>query len=91
MRSSGNGNPRVCAEILLKCVRGEVPYERVKGISPRIVDAPYAEARQTFAQDASLLIEIYEPRARLNYIDLIPVDAAQGGFNIAMELTEREG
>lgn len=91
MRSSGNGNPRVCVENLLKCVRGEVPYERVKGISPRIIDAPYPEARQLFTQDASLLIEIYEPRATLDYIDLLPADASQGGFTIAMALTEREG
>ncbi len=90
MRASGNGKPRVCAENLLKCVRGEVPYERIKGIAPRIVDAPYTEARQAFVQDSSLLIEIYEPRARLDYIDLIPADGAQGGFNIAMEITEKE-
>lgn len=91
MKSSGNGNPRVCAENLLKCVRGEAPYERVKGISSRIVDAPYSKARQLFTQDASLLIEIYEPRATLDYIDLLPADGAQGGFTIAMALTEREG
>ena len=91
MRSSGNGNPRVCAENILKCVRGEVPYERVKGIAPDIVHAPYIDASTSFTQEASLLIEIYEPRATLNSVDIKPVDIANGGFSISMELTEKDG
>ena len=90
MKSSGNGNPRICAENILKCVRGEVPYGRVKGISPDIVHAPYTEARQRFVQDASLLVEIYEPRVRLESIDLQPADGANGDFSISMELTEKD-
>ena len=91
MRSSGNGNPRVCAENILRCVRGEIPYERVKGIAPSIVHAPYSEARQKFKQDASLLIEIYEPRVRLDFVDLKPTDGANGDFSISLELTEKDG
>ena len=44
MRASGNGAPQLCANNLLQLVRGEVPYERVKGLDPRIVGQPITVA-----------------------------------------------
>ena len=32
MRSSGNGNPAVCADNLTKISRGEIPYDRIRGV-----------------------------------------------------------
>ena len=32
MKASGNGTPQTCVQNLLKTTRGEVPYERIKGI-----------------------------------------------------------
>ena len=31
MKASGNGAPEICVQNLLKTIRGEVPYERIKG------------------------------------------------------------
>ena len=33
MKASGNGAPEICVQNLLKTIRGEVPYERIKGLS----------------------------------------------------------
>ena len=30
MKASGNGAPEICVQNLLKTIRGEVPYERIK-------------------------------------------------------------
>lgn len=91
MRASGNGNPRVCAENIMKCVRGEVPYERIKGIDPRIIDAPTAEVKQRLMQDAGWLFNAFEPRAKVTAIDIIPTEGAAGGFSIALGIEEKEG
>ena len=32
MKASGNAAPETCVQNLLKTIRGEVPYERIKGI-----------------------------------------------------------
>ena len=37
MRANGNGAPNVCASNLLRLIRGEVPYERIKGLDPRMI------------------------------------------------------
>ena len=31
MQAHGNGNPETCASNLLRTIRGEVPYDRVRG------------------------------------------------------------
>ena len=90
MKASGNGDPRLCAQNLLRCVIGEVPYERVKGLNPRIISAPSIEARRLLKQDANWLVRTYEPRVNIKAINITPSDAASGGFSVSMELTEKE-
>ncbi len=90
MRANGNGNPKICAENLLKCTRGEVPYERVKGLDPRLIDRPFAEARTATQQDAAWLLETYEPRAVVGAIEVMPDGTAAGGFSITANITEKE-
>ena len=41
MRASGNGRPEQCAANLLKITRGEVPYDRLKGLGTSAIDGPY--------------------------------------------------
>lgn len=69
MRASGNGNVKVCAENLLRTFRGEVPYERVKGIDPRLIDSPTETAIPKIQQDARWLLETYEPRADVESVN----------------------
>lgn len=90
MRSNGNGNPEVCAGNLLQMVRGEVPYERVKGLNPRLVDRPISEAEAEVQQDAEWLLETYEPRVTVNGITVAPSGAAGGGFAVTADISEKE-
>ena len=66
MRKTGNGNPETCANNLMKTVRFEVPFERIKGINGALIDTPNAEDRMS--ADAQWLIETYEPRAKVNSV-----------------------
>lgn len=90
MRASGNGDPAVCAGNLLKIIRGEVPFERVKGLDPRLIDRPISEARPAIQQDAEWLLETYEPRVSVNAVKVEPSDATSGGFSVTADVTEKE-
>lgn len=74
-------------EGLLRTFRGEVPFERVKGLDPRLVDLPADEARGKIQQDAAWLIGVYEPRAELDRIDLGETGSG-GGFTVSAVLKE---
>lgn len=91
MRSSGNGAPKVCANNLLRIVRGEAPYERVKGIDPRIIDKPQPVASSELEADAEWLIETYEPRVQFEGINTAPDNSINGGFIVTANITEKEG
>ena len=82
MKSSGNGNPATCVGNLLRLVRGEVPYERIKGIDPKLIDKPSSTAAEDLRADAQWLIENYEPRVNLSSVDLDSELAKIGHFNI---------
>ena len=90
MKATGNGSPEVCAGNLLKITRGEVPYERVKGLDPRLIDRPFGIAEAEIQQDAEWLIETYEPRVDVNGISIKPSDASAGGFIVTADINERE-
>lgn len=90
MRSKGNGNPEICAQNLLKITRGEVPYERIKGLDPRFIDRPHSIAEAEVQQDAEWLIETYEPRVNVNAINVEASDASAGGFIVTADISEKE-
>ena len=89
MKSTGNGDAAVCVNNLLRLFRGEVPYERVKGLDPRIVDRPILSAELQLRRDAQWLVEVYEPRAKIKSITVEQSDAAMGGFSVAADIEER--
>ena len=91
MRATGNGTPQVCANNLLRLFRGEVPYERVKGLDPRIVDSPASVADGRLRQDADWLVNTYEPRAEIRSITVSQSDAINGGFTITADIEVKEG
>lgn len=90
MRASGNGNVDLCANNLLRTFRGEVPFERVKGMDPRLIDLPVSSAELEVQQDATWLLETYEPRATVNAIIMSKSDAVNGGFHVTADITEKE-
>lgn len=89
MRASGNGAPDVCAANLLLTFRSEVPYERVKGLDPRLMDKPITTAEPEVKQDAEWLLETYEPRVTVKGITLAPKDTG-GGYTVTADITESE-
>lgn len=90
MRASGNGNPAVCANNLLSISRGEVPYERIKGLDPRLIGKPISTVEQEIQQDGRWLLETYEPRVNVSRISVSQTDAVAGGFQITADIEGKE-
>lgn len=88
MKASGNGEPRVCVQNLLQLFRGENPYERVKGLDPRLIDQPTETVTPEVMQDAEWLIETYEPRVTVNEIRVGESDGTQGRYTVTADVTE---
>lgn len=90
MRATGNGAADVCANNLLRIARGEVPFERVKGLDPRMIDRPMGIVQRDLRQDAEWLLDTYEPRVRVNAINIDPATGADAGFIVTADVTETE-
>ncbi len=90
MRDKGNGDINVCTNNLLRMFRGEVPFERLKGINPRLIDRPTVEAIPEIQQDAEWLLETYEPRATVQGIDVELNSGTDGGLSITANIEETE-
>lgn len=86
MRAKGNGTVKTCVGNLLRTWRGEVPYERLKGLDPRLLDQPLSTAAPAIEQDARWLIATYEPRALVKGIDVTQDVAVEGGIVITAKL-----
>ena len=82
MLSKSNSNPAVCVNNLIRIARGEVPYDRVKGVSFTSLDAPIAQAADEIIEDAEWMLNTYEPRAEVDAIEVEPADAQNGHFVI---------
>lgn len=92
MKAAGNGNPETCVANLLKIVRGEVPYSRLKGRDGMLIDQ--AGVDEDIIADAEQLIEEYEERVAVESIEMIREDVSDGDFlliaNIANEEEDEE-
>ena len=82
MKASGNSDPATCVQNLLKTIRGEVPYERIKGIDRTLIDKPSSVAADNLAADVEFVVETYEPRARLSSTELSALVAQTGDFEL---------
>lgn len=90
MLSSGNSNTAVCVNNLLKISRGEVPYERLKGVNFSGIDGPATTASEELTADLEWMLGVYEPRAVVDNISITPTDAQNGQFTISAEISARE-
>jgi len=82
MKASGNGAPEICVQNLLRTIRGEVPYERIKGIDRTLIDKPSETAATDLAADVEFLVETYEPRVQLSDSDLKALTTQAGDFEL---------
>lgn len=85
MQASGNGHPMQCVANLLRIVRGECVYDRVKGIDPSYIDQPITIVKPLAIADAKWLIKTYEPRVDVNNIDIEAVMAQYGDFTFNVQ------
>ena len=88
MKAHGNGTPETCASNLLRIVRGEVPYDRVRGRSAALVDQP--NATDEAAADAEWVLETYEPRVNVESIEANPAAAFTGDFSTLVKIERKE-
>ena len=86
MRASGNGDKRVCVANLLAIVRGEVPYDRIRGLGSTAIDSPANIGEAELRQDAEWLLETYEPRAEVQSIQVTRDDAEGGDFKVTANI-----
>ena len=70
MKASGNGAPQQCVANLINLYQYEVPYARLKGMDPSIIDTPTEDAETVVTNHVSSLIENYEPRVTVNNITI---------------------
>lgn len=87
MKASGNGDIALCANNLLRLFKCEVPYERVKGLYPQMIDSAVLN-HETISRGAEQLISIYEPRAIFRNLN-INRGETHGDFIILAEIEER--
>ncbi len=88
MKAHGNGTPETCASNLLRIVRGEVPFDRVRGRDPSLVDR--VNVSDDVTSDAEWLIGTYEPRAEIESIETKPVALATGDFATLVKITRKD-
>lgn len=70
MKSSGNGNVAQCVANLISTYQGEVPYQRLKGMDPSVIDENLITSEPKIKNHATWLIENYEERAVVNDINV---------------------
>lgn len=88
MKANGNGTPETCASNLLRIVRGEVPYDRVRGRDASLIDQPNATKKAL--ADARWLLEKYEPRVEIESKSSTSEAARAGDFAALMNIKRKE-
>lgn len=88
MKAHGNGRPETCASNLLRIVRGEVPYDRVRGRDGSLIDQP--NATEAAIADAEWLLETYEPRVEIESIKADSEAASSGDFSTLIDIKRKE-
>lgn len=86
MMGHGNGTPAQCAQNLLKIIRGEVPYARIKGLDRTLIDRPSEQVKHLLAADMESIIGTYEPRISVSGTELTDAQALQGIMDAATNI-----
>lgn len=88
MKAYGNGTPETCASNLLRTVRGEVPFDRVRGRDGVLVDKP--NATDEVLADIEWLLENYEPRVSVENLEANPEAVLNGDFAALVNIARKE-
>ena len=87
MKANGNGEPMQCVANLLRIIRGECPYDRIKGIDPTLIDQPTEIVAPLMQAEAKWLIDTYEPRMNADDIDIRALTSQNGSFALNVDAT----
>lgn len=90
MRKNGNSRPDVCANNILSTIRGEVAYERVKGVDGRLHGQPMNTAASEAQTDAERQLEIFEPRIDVDHIEVTGDESGDFTYDIILSRKEEE-
>ena len=88
MKAHGNGRPETCASNLLRLVRGEIPFDRVRGREGALVDQP--NSSEEAIADAEWVLQTYEPRVDIESIEANPEAALSGEFSMLVNIQRKE-
>jgi len=88
MKAHGNGSPETCAANLLNIVRGEVPFDRVRGRDGSLEFKP--NATDEVIADAEWVLATYEPRLNVDSIETITAQTLTGEYFIQAAVERRE-
>ena len=87
MLKAGNGAPARCIYNLMRIVRGENPYERLKGFSRELIDRPVTLGANEYLAALDENAATYEPRAALD-LDATARNLANGEVDVSVVVTE---
>ena len=87
MKAHRNGAPETCAGNLLRIIRGEVPFDRVRGINGALIDKP--NGIDEAVADAEWLLENYEPRVTCEGVEGV-AEAVPGEFSTLVTIKRKE-
>lgn len=90
MLGSKNGDPRLCAENLLKIRRGEVAYDRIRGIDTAIIDTSPEGGVLSLRQDVDFMLPLYEPRVEVSDVELNQDAIESGEFAVTAVIKPKE-
>ena len=88
MKASGNGTPETCALNLLRTIRGEVPFDRVRGVDGTLIDR--ANVIDDVAADIEWVLSTYEPRIEIESIEDSSEAVMAGDFTKIVHLKRKE-
>ncbi len=90
MLSKGNGNAEITSQNLVKIIRGEVPYDRIRGVDISFTDRPAAEIQSDVETDVYETLEDYEPRVEVKSVELERTESGIYSINLDIEKVEEE-
>ena len=91
MKDKGNGRPEQCTANLLVITRGEVPYERIKGLDAGMIDRPSTIVSTEARADIEWALRIYEPRVNVDGINIEGILSGEGQFGLDVDVTAMRG
>ena len=86
MRAKGNGDPAVCANNLVRISRGEVPYDRIRGVKFADLIGTGMTAQDDLAEDTAWMVGCYEPRVNVAGVTVRTDDAKMGGVMVDVDI-----